>query len=36
MFGFRLDKDKPSKFWSIDLIHRFYHVPQITNSAVNH
>lgn len=23
-------------YWSIDLIHRFFHVPQITNSAVNH
>ncbi|KAK1922879.1 putative peptidase family-domain-containing protein [Papiliotrema laurentii] len=36
MHGFRLDAVKPAFYWSIDLIHRLFHVPSVTNGLVDH
>ncbi|WVN89160.1 uncharacterized protein L203_104376 [Cryptococcus depauperatus CBS 7841] len=36
MSGFQLASQKPSTYWSVDLIHRFFHVPAVTNGLVGH
>lgn len=36
MNGFVLESVKPSWYWSIDLIHRLFHVPTVTNYLVDH
>jgi len=36
MYGYELVNTAPSYYWGIDLIHRLFHVPQVTNSAVEH
>lgn len=37
MMGYQLAGSlAPSTFWPIDLIHRMFHVPQLTNDAVHH
>jgi len=35
-YGFELATTKPQLYWSVDLIHRLFHVPQITNGLVDH
>ena len=34
--GYQLASTKPSLYWSIDLIHRLFHVPAISNEFVDH
>lgn len=36
MFGFQLATSAKSDYWSIDLIHRLLHVPQVSGDSVHH
>lgn len=36
MKGYQLTNAPASTFWSIDLLHRLLHVPQVTDNAVQH
>jgi hypothetical protein len=36
MYGWTLAAGPVSQYWSIDLLHRLLHVPQVTNDAVHH
>ena len=36
MYGWTLAAGPGSQYWSIDLLHRLLHVPQVTNDAVHH
>ena len=36
MYGWNLAAGPVSTYWSIDLLHRLLHVPQVTNDAVHH
>ena len=36
MFGYELAATKPQQYWGIDLIHRLFHVPAVSNGAVEH
>lgn len=36
MYGWTLTESAVADYWSIDLIHRLFHVPQVTNAVVQH